>query len=44
MHDCMPYDPIQGQGQGHRASEVPKTENCTFQGLSPLPFTTGAGK
>jgi len=24
MHDCMPYDPIQGQGQGHRASEVPK--------------------
>jgi len=22
MHDCMPYDPI--QGQGHRASEVPK--------------------
>jgi len=20
----MPYDPIQGQGQGHRASEVPK--------------------
>ena len=24
MHDGMPYDPIQGQGQGHRASEVPK--------------------
>jgi len=22
MHDCMPYDPI--QGQGHGASEVPK--------------------
>jgi len=22
MHDCMPYDPI--QGEGHRASEVPK--------------------
>jgi len=22
MHDGMPYDPIQGQGQGHRASEV----------------------
>jgi len=18
MHDCMPYDPIQGQGQGHK--------------------------
>jgi len=24
MHDCMPYDPIQGESQGHRASEVPK--------------------
>jgi len=24
MHDGMPYDPIQGQSQGHRASEVPK--------------------
>jgi len=24
MHDGMPYDPIQGQGQGHRSSEVPK--------------------
>jgi len=24
MHDGMPYDPIQGQGQGRRASEVPK--------------------
>jgi len=26
MHDGMPYDLIQGQGQGqgHRASEVPK--------------------
>jgi len=24
MHDDMPYDPIQGQGQGHGASEVPK--------------------
>jgi len=24
MHDSMPYDPIQGQGQGRRASEVPK--------------------
>jgi len=42
MHDGMPYDPIQGQGQGHGASEVPKT--CTFQALSPPPFTMGAGK
>jgi len=24
MHEGMPYDPIQGQGQGHRTSEVPK--------------------
>jgi len=24
MHDVMPYDSIQGQGQGHGASEVPK--------------------
>jgi len=24
MHDGVLYDPIQGQGQGHRASEVPK--------------------
>jgi len=24
MHEGMPYDPIQGQGQGHEASEVPK--------------------
>jgi len=24
MHDGMPYDPIQDQSQGHRASEVPK--------------------
>jgi len=24
MHDGMPYDPIQGQGQRHEACEVPK--------------------
>jgi len=24
MHDGMPYDPIQGQGQGHGTFEVPK--------------------
>jgi len=24
MHDGMPYDPIQGQGQGHGASIFPK--------------------
>ena len=32
MHHGMPYDPIQGQDQGHGASKVPK--NCTFQSLS----------
>jgi len=24
MHDGMPYDPIQGPGEGYGASEVPK--------------------
>jgi len=24
MHDGMLYDPIQGEGQGHGVSEVPK--------------------
>jgi len=24
MHDGMPYDPIQGQDEGHGACEVPK--------------------
>jgi len=42
MHDDMPYDPVQGQGQGHGASEVPKI--ALFQSLSPPPFTEGAGK
>ena len=42
MHDGMPCDPIQDQGQGHGASEVPKIS--LFKLLSPLPFTTGAGK
>ena len=42
MHDGMPYDPIQGQGQGHGASEVPK--NCTFPSLFSAPFSMGAGK
>jgi len=42
MHDGMPYDPIQGQGQGHGASEVPKI--ALFKVLSPPPLTEGAGK
>jgi len=39
------YNLIHGQGQGHGASEVQKiAKNCTFLGLSPLPFTVAAGK
>jgi len=43
MHNSMPYDPIQGQGQDHGTSKVPKI--ALFQ-LSPPPFklTTGADK
>ena len=41
MHNGMPYDPIQGQSQGHVASEVPKI--ALFK-VSPLPLTEGAGK
>jgi len=33
MHNGMPYDPIQGQGQGHGVYEVPKI--ALFQ-LCPL--------
>jgi len=40
-HDGMQYDPIQGQRQGHGASEVPK---IALISLSPPPFTEGAGK
>jgi len=29
MHEDMPYDPIEGQGQSHGASEVPK--NALFK-------------
>jgi len=39
MHDGMPYDPIQGQGEGFRISEY-----CTISSLSPPPFTMEAGK
>ena len=41
MHYGMPYDPIQGQDQGHGASEIPK---IALFSLSPLPFTEGGGK
>jgi len=27
IHDCMPYDPIQGQGQGHGGVKVVKMAN-----------------
>jgi len=42
MHEGMPYDPIQSQGQGHGVFEVPKI--ALFKVLSPPPFTEGAGK
>jgi len=35
MHDGMPCDPIQGQGQGHGTSEVPK---IALFSLPPPPF------
>jgi len=34
MHDGMPYGPIQGQGQGHGACEVPKIALRKFITLS----------
>jgi len=42
MHDGMPYDRIQGQGQGHEPFKV--RIPSIFQNLSPPPFTIGAGK
>jgi len=42
MHDGMPYDLIQGHGQGHGASEVPKI--ALFTSLSVPPLTERAGK
>jgi len=44
MHDGMPCDRIQGQGQGHGASEVPKIPLFYVCLLSPPPFTMAAGK
>jgi len=36
-------DPIQGQGQGHGAFELPKiAHNCTYLGLCPLPLSPAA--
>jgi len=42
MHNGMPYDPIQGQGQGHGISEVPKI--ALFQLYFLPPFTKATGK
>jgi len=36
MHDGMPYDPIQGLGQSHGASEVPKIALFDFYLLRHL--------
>jgi len=40
MHDGMQYDPI--QNQGHEPLKV--GTSAIFNGLSPPPFTMGAGK
>jgi len=39
----VPYDLIQGQGQGHESFKF-KNSLSNFQSLSRLPFTMGAGK
>jgi len=39
MHDCMHYNPI--QGQGHKPFKF--GNSAIFQQLSPPPFTMGAG-
>ena len=42
MHDGMPYDPIQGQGEGHETFEV--RNSSIFKILSRPPFLMRAGK
>ena len=42
MHNGMQYDPIQGQGQGHKLLKVGKS--AIFKGHFPPPFITGADK
>jgi len=41
MHSGMPHDPIQVKV---KVTGFWSSENCTFLGLSPPPFTVGAGK
>jgi len=36
IHDVMPYDPIQGQGQGHGGLKCEKMTDFK-ETLSPLP-------
>jgi len=43
MHDCMQYDLIQGQGQGHEPLKVENPSIYKSISESPLPFTMGAG-
>jgi len=40
MHECMQYEPIQGQDQGHEPSKVGNL--IIFKGSSPI--YNGAGK
>jgi len=42
MHDGMPYDPVKVKVTA--LTGFWSSENCTFQGLYPPPFTMGAGK
>ena len=45
MHEGMPYDPIQGQGQGHETFKVRNSSSFfNFQNLSPPAFLMWASK
>jgi len=41
MHDGMPYDLIQGQGQGHGASEVPTRRPASADRTAHRQFQSG---
>jgi len=44
MHDGMPYDPIQSEGQGHETLKFRNSSIFDFQNLSPPTFSMGADK
>jgi len=41
MHDGMPYDLIQGQGQGHGTSEVPTRRPASAERTARRLFQSG---